>query len=205
MFVKEEKRIYRNASTRCHIEHSMASYQQIPLVDPGRMIRILALHPAKSHSATLSGTLTQFSLYSADNSPNQIPCEYEALSYVWGAQSTLHTIQISSSALPITANCYAALRSLRRQSEDRLLWVDSICIDQTPEGTPERDQQVAMMGQIYHTARDVCIWLGEGNFKTYALFVHLRALYDVHDASCADDSYADDKSELCIKFMNTMG
>lgn len=178
----------------------MTTYQQTPLVDPGRMIRILALHPAKSHSASLSGTLTQFSLYAADNHPNQVACDYEALSYVWGAPSTWHTIQISSSALPITANCDAALRSLRRQSEDRLLWVDSICIDQTPEGTSERNQQVAMMGEIYNTARDVCIWLGDGDFKTDALFGHLRELYDMRD-----DSYSDDRHELCIEFMNRMG
>lgn len=180
--------------------YSMKSYQQTPLVGPGRMIRILALHPAKSHSAALSGTLKQSSLYSTDDPPNQVSCDYEALSYVWGAPSTSHTIQISSSALPITANCDTALRSLRRQSEDRLLWVDSICIDQTPEGTSERNQQVAMMGEIYNTARDVCIWLGEGDFKTDALFAHLRALYHMRD-----DSYSDDRHKLCIDFINRWG
>lgn len=178
----------------------MNSYRQTPLVDPGRMIRILALHPAKSHAVALSGALMQFSLYSTNDSPNQVSCDYEALSYVWGAPSASHTIQISSSALPVTANCDAALRSLRRQSEDRLLWVDSICIDQTPEGTSERNQQVAIMGEIYNTARDVCIWLGQGDSKTDALFVHLRALYDMRG-----DSYSDDRHELCIEFINGFG
>ncbi|KAH8742271.1 heterokaryon incompatibility protein-domain-containing protein [Diaporthe sp. PMI_573] len=109
----------------------MASYKHTSLGDPGRMIRILALHPAQSHSAALSGTLTQFSLCSPGKALSQAQCHYEALSYVWGAPGTQHTIRIDSSVLPITANCDAALRSLRQQSEDRLLWVDSICIDQT--------------------------------------------------------------------------
>lgn len=109
-------------------------------------------------------------------------------------------IQIDSSPLPITANCDAALRSLRLPSQERLLWVDSICIDQTPEGTPERNKQVALMGEIYNQAQDVCIWLGPGDSKTDALFVHLRALHDLRD-----DSYSDTRHELCMDFVNKWG
>lgn len=46
-------------------------------------------------------------------------------------------------ALLITANCDAVPRGIGRPSTDRLLWVDSICIDQTPERTPERNQPIS--------------------------------------------------------------
>lgn len=179
----------------------MASYQHIPLIDPGHTIRVLALRPARMNSAALSGTLAQISLNSPENPvSHEGACHYEALSYVWGAPSTGNTIQIDSSPLPITANCDAALRSLRLPSQERLLWVDSICIDQTPEGTAERNQQVALMGEIYNQAHDVCIWLGPGDFKTDALFVHLRGLHDLRD-----DSHSDTRHERCTDFVNKWG
>lgn len=174
----------------------MKLYQHVPLSDPGRMIRILALHPAQSRSAALSGTVSQFNFNSSDKSA----CHYEALSYVWGPPSTLHEIQIGDLTLPITANCDAALRSLRRPSEDRLLWVDSICIDQTAEGTFERNHQVAMMGEVYKTAKVACIWVSDGDLKSDALFVHLQALHDLRD-----ESYADARHNLCNEFMNNWG
>ncbi|KAF0318470.1 heterokaryon incompatibility protein [Colletotrichum asianum] len=95
---------------------------------------------------------------------------FEALSYVWGPPSASHYLQLGALVLPITANCDAALRHLRRASEDRILWVDSICIDQTPGGVQERNAQVAMMGDIYQVAKDVLVWLdtrwGTSNAQT---------------------------------------
>ncbi|KAI1763797.1 heterokaryon incompatibility protein-domain-containing protein [Hypoxylon sp. FL1150] len=122
---------------------------------------------------------------------------YEALSYVWGAPSTAHGITIASLPLPITANCDAALRRLRYNSQDRVLWVDSICIDQTPEGVEERNAQVAMMGNIYENASDVLIWLGEGDENTDALFMHLNSLYELRD-----DSWEDTRAEMNARFMS---
>jgi len=50
-----------------------------------------------------------------------------------------------------------------------LLWVDAICINQTPlheEARKEKQQQVNNMAQIYSNAKSVCIWLGEGTTET---------------------------------------
>uniref|UniRef100_A0A0D2Y3X0 Heterokaryon incompatibility domain-containing protein n=1 Tax=Fusarium oxysporum (strain Fo5176) TaxID=660025 RepID=A0A0D2Y3X0_FUSOF len=53
---------------------------------------------------------------------------------------------------------YEALWHLRRPDEDRMLWVDALCIDQT--NIKERGHQVNRMGEIYKKADRVIVWLG---------------------------------------------
>jgi hypothetical protein len=50
------------------------------------------------------------------------------------------------------------LRQFRLQDRDRLLWIDAISIDQ--QNTKERGDQILKMAEIFHAARNVCIWLG---------------------------------------------
>lgn len=90
---------------------------------------------------------------------------YEALSYVWGSIEDPQTIEVISgdgiATLFITQNLSAALQRVRKSSADRILWVDSDCIDQDPSSLDERHQQVRLMGQIYRSATAVLIWLGD--------------------------------------------
>lgn len=61
--------------------------------------------------------------------------------------------------IPITRNCEDALRSIRLVSGSfRPMWVDSLCINQ--ENSDERNSQVALMPQIYATAKRVLAYLG---------------------------------------------
>ncbi|KAH7182052.1 heterokaryon incompatibility protein-domain-containing protein [Fusarium sp. MPI-SDFR-AT-0072] len=83
---------------------------------------------------------------------------YEALSYSWGSQSTPHEIIVDETILSITESLYEALWHLRRPDEDRMLWVDALCIDQN--NIKERGHQVNRMGEIYGKADKVTIWLG---------------------------------------------
>ncbi|EXK46476.1 hypothetical protein FOXG_10972 [Fusarium oxysporum f. sp. lycopersici 4287] len=83
---------------------------------------------------------------------------YEALSYSWGSQSTPHEIIVDGKTLSITESLYEALWHLRRPDEDRMLWVDALCIDQT--NIKERGHQVNRMGEIYKKADRVIVWLG---------------------------------------------
>lgn len=55
------------------------------------------------------------------------------------------------------------MRQLRSAEEIQILWIDSICIDQTEEAIAERNVQVALMGHIYKSAAKVVVWLGESN------------------------------------------
>jgi hypothetical protein len=48
---------------------------------------------------------------------------------------------------------------LRSETEERVLWVDAICINQ--EDVLERNSQVALMGDIFKRATLVRVWLGQ--------------------------------------------
>ncbi|SCO80526.1 related to heterokaryon incompatibility protein [Fusarium oxysporum] len=83
---------------------------------------------------------------------------YESLSYSWGSQSTPHEIIVDEKILSITESLHEALWHLRKPDEDRMLWVDALCIDQT--NIKERGHQVNRMGEIYKKADKVVVWLG---------------------------------------------
>lgn len=56
---------------------------------------------------------------------------YEALSYVSGKKPSADRIWVAECELDITENLHEALIHLRRPDEDRVLWIDAICIDQS--------------------------------------------------------------------------
>lgn len=55
-------------------------------------------------------------------------------------------------------NLHAALCGLRDDTDDVVLWVDWLCINQ--KNTEERTHQVGMMRDIYTNSSEVIIWLG---------------------------------------------
>lgn len=99
--------------------------------------------------------------------------EFEALSYVWGSETLDELVfcGASRSRLYITANCHSALRRLRYRDKPRMLWVDSICINQSD--IPERNEQVKIMGRIFAAARRTVVYLGESDRGSDLLFQHL--------------------------------
>lgn len=62
---------------------------------------------------------------------------------------------------PIRKNLYQALVKLRRKTEAVNIWVDAICIDQSERGKGEKEEQLSQMAEIYNSAANVCIWLGD--------------------------------------------
>jgi hypothetical protein len=60
--------------------------------------------------------------------------------------------------MSITRNLDDALRRFRYEYRTRLLWTDSLCINQ--DSTEEKSHQVAIMGEIYSRADCVLIWIG---------------------------------------------
>ena len=92
---------------------------------------------------------------------------YEALSYTWGDPLDTRTVMLKDQPFQVTKNLEAALRNLRHRlihgtkSNDRVLWIDAICINQTD--IQERNVQVRRMLDIYKSATRVVIWLGEGD------------------------------------------
>ncbi|KAE9971992.1 hypothetical protein EG327_009663 [Venturia inaequalis] len=55
------------------------------------------------------------------------------------------------------------------------LFVDAICIDQ--KNDVEKDEQIKLMGHVYHCAKRVLIWLGPGSPRTDLAFKEIRFLY----------------------------
>ncbi|PTB38997.1 uncharacterized protein TrAFT101_007024 [Trichoderma asperellum] len=145
-------------------------------------IRILSIHPGKDEDP-LRATLFKRKL-------EDVRGGYEALSYTWGnpKEKPLDKIMIRDldAELPQTVNMktvvqtavvksvggapfsirnnlYRALMRLRKMTDSHVnIWVDAICIDQSDSGHREKEQQLAMMAQIYNYASHVCIWLGDG-------------------------------------------
>jgi hypothetical protein len=152
-----------------------AAFHFEPLVGQDQ-IRVLHLLPGISGDC-LSGYLQHVQL-------GQLP--YEALSYEWGGEERSHSIHLQDGrALQITKSLYDALADIRRvppEGRNRLVWADSICINQ--DDIQERSQQVALMGSIYRKASRVITYIGPerndslGAIKFAGVLRHRTAMRD---------------------------
>lgn len=128
---------------------------------------------------------------------------YEALSYTWGNDQRTEPIILNGKRFMVTQNLYSALRYLRLKNEDRILWIDAICIDQSY--IPERNHQVRHMSFIYRDAERVLFWLGLPTYETDLLLSSLKRLQhyarDFESASITQDNAYDLRwKELWKKF-----
>ena len=132
----------KNAAYDAVIYHPLASIDSI---------RVLILEPRRQ-SDSLKASLKERQLYDDTTL-------HKALWYCWSVfdLSSSQRIEIQGSAVRISSNLDEALRSLRSEQDQRVLWVDFVCIDQTD--LLERVSQINMMGDIYRQATKVVIWL----------------------------------------------
>jgi len=114
-------------------------------------IRLIELQPGAK------GTPLACNIITVRRSENPI---YEALSYAWGEPIFSHVIEevTTQSVLRVTLNLHDALQALRYEHDTRLLWADSLSINQTD--LKEKGDQVALMGPTYRDAQRVVVWLG---------------------------------------------
>jgi hypothetical protein len=93
------------------------------------------------------------------------PLNYEALTYSWGDMRHFNEIELrSTEASPserfaIGNNLYSLLRSLRHPSNTMSFWVDAICINQN--NAHDKTRQAELMRDIYNSAQNICVWLGD--------------------------------------------
>ncbi|KAI1865326.1 uncharacterized protein JN550_008374 [Neoarthrinium moseri] len=85
--------------------------------------------------------------------------DYEAVSYSWGDATVTKPILVNDRIYPVTTNLFTALQYLRNENMARRLWIDSICINQTD--LDERNREVRKMREIYCSASQLLIWLGD--------------------------------------------
>ncbi|OCL03443.1 HET-domain-containing protein, partial [Glonium stellatum] len=122
-------------------------------------IRLLRVLPSESQDAPISCDLLQMPL-------STVKRVYDALSYVWADSTSLSSsansvccISVYGFKLTVTPNLYAALVRLRCKDQNRLIWIDQICINQAD--IQERNTQVERMTLIYGFASKTVVWLGE--------------------------------------------
>lgn len=173
-----------------------SDYEYRPLDRDKKSIRLMSLHPAEDVEAELCCDILE-ARCDSDDSP-----DYEAISYVWEGQVPNEDQYIickddktNPKKLLITRNSATVLRHLRKNDDLRVLWMDSICIDQS--STQDRNHQVLLMGDIYTHALRVLIWLGEDkSLKAGPTFRLLERIAQVYVDSEADNKSTADKDNL---------
>ncbi|KAJ5613918.1 hypothetical protein N7528_007572 [Penicillium herquei] len=131
----------------------MATYKYSWLKSPTN-IRTIALEPSTDKNAPLRCSIHEISIDNLEE-------EYEAISYTWGAPVFSHSVYCTSdsSIVRVTANLHAALQRFRGLTHTRVLWADSVCINQDNED--EKATQIQLMNQVYRNANRVLVWLGD--------------------------------------------
>jgi ankyrin repeat protein len=144
---KDSHRERRKADEMDFNKKDSYHYQPLMMQDS---IRIIELYPGNP------GDIIDFEL---DEVSLVSKTPFEALSYEWQEKFGTIPVQCEGQKILITPNCKAAMEKLRLRDKSRYLWIDAICINQTDD--QERNQQVAIMGDIYRAADKVIMWLGE--------------------------------------------
>ncbi|KAL1650874.1 hypothetical protein SLS58_000993 [Diplodia intermedia] len=146
-------------------------------IQQDREIRLAILHPA-TIAEPVHCTLVRMDV---ENLP-----PFEAVSYTWadqnGDSSPCKSILCGPGRrrLAVTSNCENVLRRLRLTNLKRLIWIDSVCIDQSNMG--ERTHQVRWMSRIYSSAFRVLVYLGEASESSKALFDSLNGTARIEEA-----------------------
>jgi len=104
---------------------------------------------------------------------------FATLSYAWGDHGFTRKVCCGKQLVPVTVNLYEALVYVRNLRTPRLLWVDSLCINQTRKR--EKAHQVQRMHLIYGQSH--CItWMGVesgGRDKLESLLPIMKQLSDI--------------------------
>ena len=159
---------------------------------PDGFIRLLLLQPG-SWDSPLIGTLSLVELGSHG---------YNAISYVWGNPKLTGEIVLNGVPTYLTLNLEMALRTVRDQNRDIVLWADALCINQYD--VEEKNRQVDMMFGIYANADAVIAYLGTGadpvtSIETYSP----KILHGLHAAEMVEIPDEDSEAwEMADSFLS---
>ncbi|KAB2100267.1 hypothetical protein AG0111_0g11277 [Alternaria gaisen] len=122
-------------------------------------IRLIVLHPALSKATPLRIDFVSSKLEDVEG-------DYDAVSYTWGEPVLTFPLYVGEDGMQVyvTENLDRALRYLRYETRERLLWADAACIDQ--KDNEEKAIQVSLMVQIFRGAKRVMAWLDPGGDTT---------------------------------------
>ncbi|PMD29414.1 HET-domain-containing protein [Hyaloscypha variabilis F] len=150
-------------------------FEYVPMSESTDASRLIVLHPgAREDEIKCNLIPLPLSILEAPDDKKSEVSQYEALSYVWGAQIDPVLIEIDGQDFQIGRNLYSALINLRFEDKDRLLWIDAICINQ--DDIAERNWQVSRMGLIYRSAFQTIAWLGPATWGSDMICMSIQAL-----------------------------
>ncbi|KAH7117448.1 heterokaryon incompatibility protein-domain-containing protein [Dactylonectria macrodidyma] len=178
---------------------SLDSLDDIPVphkrLEPGRYIRLLRLH-RKLPFQPVRGTLEHVPL---DEAPS-----FVAISYTWGYTDPPYYVILDKVKYCVTGNAHRALCSLSSMWRSRLLWIDSICIDQT--NLEERGEQVELMRDIYERAKQTIVCLGAARDAHLAiqLLIELSVATQLHSIHQVLASYKEESSSPRFLALNKL-
>ena len=118
-------------------------------------VRLLRLHGSSSSSHGFRCELQSVALGNFVN-------KFVAVSYRWSTSPPIITIDIDDHDFRLNNDLLrllSRLASFGEQGKETWFWIDAICIDQS--NIDERNHQVKLMRQIYASAKQVLVWLGE--------------------------------------------
>ena len=159
-------------------------YRQIyePLNARGCEIRLLRLVAGKQDDPIECQLINNVVLPMRDSTPSAV-LPYDAICYCAGDPSDYRKISLNGHSFNVFASLCAGLNYLRSPTDNRLVWVDQICIQLKNE--TERISQVLEMKEIYRNATSVQIWLGEASLTARSnLFFDLMDEFMMKYASC---------------------
>src|ERR1700733_10529721 len=150
-------------------------YPYVALNQHENEFRLVELQQSQSFNDPLVAKLRHFSL--------QNPPPYLALSYKTGDPRSSVIMSLDGFQVPISPNLEKALRQLRG-SKYRLIWADSLCIDQKDE--KEKAAQIIRIRAIYQEAQLVAAWIGielDGSDQVMQLLGLIQCEYSGRDKS----------------------
>ncbi|KAK5729433.1 hypothetical protein LTR17_011963 [Elasticomyces elasticus] len=135
-------------------EEVAANYIWDPLDTTKPSIRLLKVLPVTDQDKRV-----RVALHTTDLEASEA---YDAVSYMWGSDSTLHEILIDDKIALVRQNIWRFLVHARDSSLynqlNSSLWIDSICINQIDND--EKNHQVRQIRKIFDRAHRVIAWLG---------------------------------------------
>jgi hypothetical protein len=93
---------------------------------------------------------------------------------MWGDATDSRLILVENSPVLVTKNLYDAMMALRPAREHIVMWIDSLCINQSDD--KEKSWQVGLMADIYQQAYKVVAWLGLADRSSDSVMDYLNSL-----------------------------
>lgn len=144
--------VFRDAKGRPFAGENWRKSVYQPLNPGTKQIRVLLLLPSGCLDSDVVCCLVTVDL-------DQDDVLFYAISYVWGDQSQTKFICLNGFNVKVGQNAYTALRNVRHPQSPRLVWIDSLCINQAD--VAERNHQVKRMKDVYSRASRVLLCVCE--------------------------------------------